>query len=441
MLDPQTAARVLNVPLLVEPARALAALAGVGLLGRAGLLAGAAQGGPGGEGPGGEGPGGQEAGHAGPEGAPFPVIGGIAVIPVAGLLVHRDDGRGPWPGRTSCTALSAQIGAAARDPAVRAVALEIDSFGGEVAGVFDLADRIRALRSHKPVLALVAEQALSAGYALAAQADRIVLPRTGVVGSIGVVVMHTDLSGQLERAGLRVSLIHAGRHKTDGTPVAPLPDPVRATLQTETEALRRLFAETVAAGRGARLSAEAALATEAAIFRGAEAVAAGLADELADPVQAFAAFRASLAPHPVTQPEETPMTDTPEPKPETATGTEPAIGTEAPPVTAPAAAPDAAPDPGPDAAPGAGPDPRAALREEAAEIAGIVAEAARLGLRIDMAAVLRAGTPPGALRREVLTRAAEAADKRDILAAPQAPGRLPESPIVAAARRAARARS
>ena len=50
------------------------------------------------------------------------------------------------------------------------VALEIDSFGGEVAGVFDLADRIRALRRDKPVWAFVAEHAFSAGYALASQA-------------------------------------------------------------------------------------------------------------------------------------------------------------------------------------------------------------------------------------------------------------------------------
>ena len=90
---------------------------------------------------------------------------------------------------------------------VRGIALEIDSFGGEVAGVFDLADAIRAARASKPVWALVAEHAFSAGYALASQADRIILPRTGAVGSIGVVVMHADLSGQLSDATVTV---HSG---------------------------------------------------------------------------------------------------------------------------------------------------------------------------------------------------------------------------------------
>ena len=57
---------------------------------------------------------------------------------------------------------------------------------------------------------------MSAGYVLASQADRIVLPRTGAVGSIGVVVMHADLSGQLSDAGVTVTLIHSGAHKVDG---------------------------------------------------------------------------------------------------------------------------------------------------------------------------------------------------------------------------------
>ena len=77
-----------------------------------------------------------------------------------------------------------------------------------MAGVFDLADRIRALRRDKPVWAFVAEHAFSAGYALASQANRILLPRTGAVGSIGVLVMHANLSGQLYREGVRVTLIH-----------------------------------------------------------------------------------------------------------------------------------------------------------------------------------------------------------------------------------------
>ena len=128
---------------------------------------------------------------------PFALQDGIAVIEISGVPVHR----GAWIGRSSGQTLhegiATQLAAAAEDPAVRRIAVEIGSFGDEVAGVFDLADAIRAARGAKPVWALIAEHAFSAGYALASQADRTILPRTilprtGAVGSIGVVVMHAD---------------------------------------------------------------------------------------------------------------------------------------------------------------------------------------------------------------------------------------------------------
>lgn len=83
----------------------------------------------------------------------------------------------------------------------------------------------------------------------------------------------------------------------------------------------------------------------------------------------------------------------------------------------------------------------AQFREAAAEIAEIAAQAGRLGVTIDAAKALREGTSPEALRRLVIERASAAADARDIVAAPPSPVRpqAKESPIVAAAKRAAAA--
>lgn len=228
--------------------------------------------------------------------APYTVRHGVAIVPVSGVLVHRGAWIGRSSGQTSYEGLRAQIDRAAVDPEVKAIALEVDSCGGEVAGCFDLADRIRAVRAIKPVRAFVAESAFSAAYALAAQADAIVVARTGGVGSIGVMCMHVDMSGALAEAGLAVTLIHAGRHKVDGNQYAPLPDPVRADVQTEMESLRRIFARTVHLGRGERLTARAAMATEARCLRAREAVAAGLADAVGDPREAFDAFLSEVSP-------------------------------------------------------------------------------------------------------------------------------------------------
>ena len=88
-------------------------------------------------------------------------------------------------------------------------------------------------------------------------------------------------------------------------------------------------------------------------------------------------------------------------------------------------------------------DLSAQLRQEAAEITEIAAQAGRRGIAIDAAAALRDGTAPEALRRLVLERASIAADTRDIVAAPPSHivPKAAESPIVAAAKKAALAGS
>jgi hypothetical protein len=86
---------------------------------------------------------------------------------------------------------------------------------------------------------------------------------------------------------------------------------------------------------------------------------------------------------------------------------------------------------------------QAQLRESAAEIAEIAAQAGRLGIAVDAAKALRDGTAPEALRKLVLQRASATADARDIVAAPPSPvlPKSTESPIVAAAKKAASAGS
>ena len=363
---------------------------------------------------------------------PFAVVDGIAVIEITGTLVHRGAWIGQSSGLTSYEGIAAQLQAALADPGVRGIALDIDSFGGEVAGAFDLADRIRAARTQKPVHAFVAEHALSAGYVLASQADRIILPRTGAVGSIGVVALHTDMSGALDQKGIGVTLIHAGAHKVDANPYQPLPDAVHDQMQRELEVVRFLFAETVAAGRGDRLTHASALATEAAVFRGADAIAAGLADELADPVTAFHAFAA--APRGTTSPNRkgpqmtTTPTDTPNPVP-----------VAAPPVAMPAVAvAPAAPEPPVNAAaPVIATMTADVVRAEAAEVAQVCAQAARLGVTIDAADAVTKGLKPDALRARLLADLAARSDAAGIIATAPAAAAAKDSPIIAAAKKAA----
>jgi capsid assembly protease len=356
---------------------------------------------------------------------PFAVVDGIAVIEIAGTLVHRGAWIGQSSGLTSYEGIAAQLQAALSDPAIRGIALDIDSFGGEVAGAFDLADRIRAARAQKPVQAFVADHALSAAYALASQADRIILPRTGAVGSIGVVAMHSDMSGALDQKGIAVTLIHAGARKVDANPYQPLPEAVRDRIAGELEDLRQLFAETVAEGRGRRLDTLQALGTEAAVFRGEAAVFAGLADEVADPVTAFRAFAAAPRGTSTPRGKGPMMTTAPEDHAQPAAA--PAASTP------PEPAPPAAIAPPQTTAVAVSPE---AIRAEAAEVAQVCAQAARLGIQIDAADAVAKGVKPEALRAKILADLAARSDAAGIIAtAPAASAK--ESPIVAAAKKSA----
>ena len=221
--------------------------------------------------------------------------GSVGIIAVEGTLVHKGKFVGQSSGETSYEGIQAQVGRAMRDPEIKGVVFEVDSYGGEVAGAFETARMMAALSRQKPTLAILTDFALSAGYLLASAARQIVMPETGAAGSIGALVVHADISEQLAARGIKVTLIASGAHKVDGHPAAPLPDEVRGRIQSRVDASRDLFATIVADNRAGRLTKAQALATEAQVYHGAGAVSAGLVDGIVDPQVAFNEFVKQLS--------------------------------------------------------------------------------------------------------------------------------------------------
>lgn len=201
---------------------------------------------------------------------------GIAVLPIYGTLVRRTVGLEAESGLASYQGIATMLDAAVADPNVAAILLDIDSAGGESGGVFDLADRVAAAAKRKPIWALANDMALSAAYAIGSAASRLIVTRTGGVGSIGVIAMHVDQSVKDAQEGVRYTTVFAGARKNDLNPHEPISDEAHAFLKTEVERVHALFVDTVARNRG--VSADAVRATEAGIYFGADAVAAGLAD-------------------------------------------------------------------------------------------------------------------------------------------------------------------
>lgn len=213
---------------------------------------------------------------------PFAFANGIAVIPIQGLLINRfGSSWGGWiTGYQYITRLTM---AADMDPDVELIVYDVNSGGGEVAGCAECGNIIAATET--PTLAVVDSNCYSAAYWLASQTNRVTSIGSGGVGSIGALCMHIDVSEALEKEGVKITLIHAGKHKVDGNPYEELPDDVKAKWQAGVDAARNSFAETVAAGRG--LSLESVLETEADCFTAQQALDLKLIDAVQTPSEAI----------------------------------------------------------------------------------------------------------------------------------------------------------
>lgn len=223
----------------------------------------------------------------------YDVVAGIAVIEVEGTLVQKNGCMRPYSGMTGYDGIRQAFFNALRDPEVKAIALEIDSPGGEVAGCFDLVDLIYSKRGEKPIWAILSESAYSAAYAIASAAEFVTVPRTGGTGSIGCIMLHADFSRALRDAGVKVTLIKHGDRKADGNEFEPLSKEAFTRAQRDIDAMGELFIETIARNRG--LKASAIRAMQATTFLGEESLAVGLADAVMAPEeQAFPALLKEL---------------------------------------------------------------------------------------------------------------------------------------------------
>lgn len=215
-------------------------------------------------------------------GAPtYAIAGQSAVIPVFGVISKRMNMLGEMSGGTSIERLGAQIRGAVADPGVRNVILQVSSPGGSVYGVQELAEEILALREQKKIIAVADDVAASAAYWLAASASEFVVTPSGEVGSIGVVAMHVDYSGQLEQEGIKVSYIHAGDHKVEGNPYEPLDDDARAFMQARVDDYYHAFVSGVAKGRGVARSVVKESFGQGRMFGAQKALEVGMVDRVA----------------------------------------------------------------------------------------------------------------------------------------------------------------
>jgi signal peptide peptidase SppA len=208
--------------------------------------------------------------------------GAVAVIPVYGVLTHRAHAKAISTPMTSTEELSAQIRAAAANPDIGSIVLDVDSPGGSVFGVQEVSDTIMSLRGSKPIIAVANAQAASGAYWIASQADELVVTPSGAVGSIGAFMAHDDKSEKYAKDGVKRTFVYAGKYKVEGHDTGPLEGEGLAHAQGMVDAFYSAFVRAVAKGRG--VSVETARGPdfgEGRMVLARQAVAGGMANRIA----------------------------------------------------------------------------------------------------------------------------------------------------------------
>ena len=177
-------------------------------------------------------------------------MGGVAIVQVHGPIVAHDSPFARVFGIPSGEAIAATVRAAAADPEVSAIVLDVDSPGGTVSGCAEAAVGIAEAASDTPIAAVSNYLMASAAYWLASQCSEVVASPSSLTGSIGVLAAHIDASGFYEAVGLTIELVFAGRFKTEGSDTEALSDPARAHMQALVDSAYGDFVRAVASGRG-----------------------------------------------------------------------------------------------------------------------------------------------------------------------------------------------
>jgi len=170
---------------------------------------------------------------------------------------------------------------------VKGVILTIDSPGGTTAGGESIYDEVRKLAADKPVVAQVGALAASAGYMIASAADHIVARKSSIVGSIGVLIQFPDVTGLMDKLGVKLEEVKSAPLKAEPSPFNPTTDEERAMVRKVIMDSYDWFVGIVSERRAMTRPEVLALA-DGSIFTGRQAVANRLVDEVGGEDEAVA---------------------------------------------------------------------------------------------------------------------------------------------------------
>jgi signal peptide peptidase SppA len=185
------------------------------------------------------------------------------------------------PGSVSTQQFASALRQALADDSVSQILIDIDSPGGSVYGVSELADEIASARAQKPVVAIANSLAASAAYWIGCSASEFYVTPGGEVGSIGVWQAHFDYSQAFVTKGIQPTLISAGKYKVEGNPYVPLDEEAQGFMQSRVDDYYATFTKAVARGRGVPIAQVCEGMGQGRVLGGDAAQAQGMIDGVA----------------------------------------------------------------------------------------------------------------------------------------------------------------
>ena len=222
--------------------------------------------------------------------------GAVAILPYRGVSANRMSMMGDISGGTSYESFGKLFESTLANPDIKAIIADIDSPGGVVSGVDELSQQIAAARGKKPIIAHVNATCASAAYWAWSGADEIVLNPSAEIGSIGVMMVHDDVSAALEKQGVKRTLISEGKYKGEGAPFQPLSEDALAHRKERAKFYYDRFVGRIASNRSVPVATVIDKFGQGRMVDADQAVKLGMADRVATLAETIARFGANAAP-------------------------------------------------------------------------------------------------------------------------------------------------
>lgn len=205
----------------------------------------------------------------------------VGILEIDGVIAGGYSSSGLFGGgMTGSQTVMDQLRDVGANPGIKAVVIRINSPGGTPAAAQEITDEIIRLKaSGIKIVTSMGDTAASGAYWIASASDSIVANPGTLTGSIGVIMQAQNYRGLMDKLGIYPNTIKSGEYKDMGSPDRPMSAEERELFQSMVDDTYNQFVDTVARGRGGKISPDAIRALNGRVLTGQQALNAGLVDK------------------------------------------------------------------------------------------------------------------------------------------------------------------